>query len=645
MEAPALLLPSAFPPTLSADGSHDGAAAVDSKPGAGSEESILRNWCDALLELLASVRRGPTPEAPPAEEVWHWLAAHERLSRSMSFVDHDTANELVCRVAESPSEECAENLKRWRTAVVQLRQLHKEAKWNADYLRVVEEPLGQLSSDDSLLEGRLPRTVKLLMRSLNRIYVTSSYFREQRMATLLHKVLKVLIGQTGHWLVSPLHVARPRRGFAASLQVAGDLRDSFQAFIDGYFLSEAAGGSRSSADRRPATALGLQADRTMLTSGTALKRSTTGDLGWWKATVKTSLEHAEHCRAVCHRLAPLLEGCRCLIAARPLLQTVDAGLLRDLEGFLELHGGVRAFPGGMLGLLDLRHRAEALVTIQSTEEKLQSLLKRASRAGLDLEAVADAAEDLEALDAELEALESEPEEANGGPEVLVLDSSGGAELLLSSSPSAVGANLQDEADAISQQLRHFGAEIDNISAALSKRNSSANGETRFVPPSRARTAPGAEEEADYKVAADLAKRSSWYREPPSLLPNDVELIEVRQDIQWRCIDNCDRRPRTSQPVLSATRPPPVEESPEEDAVATSPSAADGAEEDDTPSPAATPPRPGTPAGGSDEPDTANVEDDDCEVIAPPADNSDNGADDNVDLSSPCGSTAISWRIS
>lgn len=637
MEVQGVLLPTAFPPTLSAGGTEDALA-----HGLGVAELRLRNWSDALLELLNSVRRGPAPEAQPVEEVWHWLASHEQLTRSLSFVDHDVANELLCRVAEAPSEEAEENTRRWRAAVQQLRLLQKEAKWNADYLRVVEEPLRQLSSSESLISGTLSRTVKLLLRSLNRIYIASNFFKEQRMAALLHKVLKVLIGQAGHGLVSPLEVAKPRRGFATSLEAAAELRDSFQNFIDGYFIKETDGGSSSSSScgRRPATAMGSQADRTAH-SFSALKRSTTGDLGWWRATVRTSLEHAEHCRAVCHRLGPLLEGCRLLAAARSTLRSADGTLLREVDSFFELHSGLREFPGGTPGLLDLKNRAEALVTIQGTEEKLQALLKRAAAAGLDLDTLAEAAD----------SDEYHEEGANGAPaEVLVIDHP-------DASPSVVGAGLQGEADAISESLRRFGSEIDSISAAIS-RNSSAGRTARFAPPSRIGSPPAVAEQAEFTFAAEVARRSSWYREPPSLLPSGVEIIEVRQDIQIRDIDNCDRRPRTAQPALFATRAP-IPEDPGE-----------GASEPESSSAlAAAPDAAADEASDSEQSHSLRSSDGDCVASAPAANveadgdgevvtplaapELDDGPDGGLDhdpwlegtTSSPCGSTLVGWRVS
>ncbi|CAK0903274.1 unnamed protein product, partial [Prorocentrum cordatum] len=136
------------------------------------------------------------------QEVWHWLAASERLTRCTSFAEHPAVRALVQRAGEG-DQESQEAVSRWQSAARQLRQLQKESGWNARYLRVVEEPLALIASEDAVREGALGRTTSQLMRSLQRIYVTSSYFKESRMALLLHKVLKVLVSQAGSHLVSP----------------------------------------------------------------------------------------------------------------------------------------------------------------------------------------------------------------------------------------------------------------------------------------------------------------------------------------------------------------------------------------------------------------------------------------------------------
>merc|ERR1719221_2257932 len=100
-----------------------------------------------------------------------------------------------------------------------------------------------------------------LMKALQRIYCTSSYFKEERMATLLRKVLKVVVMQADDHLVPLYEVAKPRKGFATAIRMSIQLHESFKAFIDYYPISEAAGGAgEMRADRRPATALGSKAD-------------------------------------------------------------------------------------------------------------------------------------------------------------------------------------------------------------------------------------------------------------------------------------------------------------------------------------------------------------------------------------------------
>ncbi|CAE7193302.1 unnamed protein product [Symbiodinium sp. CCMP2592] len=80
-----------------------------------SASGVLSGWSDSILELVAEVARGPTAEAP-VEEVWHWLAASERLARALSFADHFSVAGLAARL-ETQQEAAGEAAERWLPAL------------------------------------------------------------------------------------------------------------------------------------------------------------------------------------------------------------------------------------------------------------------------------------------------------------------------------------------------------------------------------------------------------------------------------------------------------------------------------------------------------------------------------------------------
>jgi len=544
----------AFPPQLAEVEELLGGDATSSASSS-SQVKALRHWCDALLEQIAGVSRGPNTDAP-VEEVWHWLAASERLTRSASFVEHSAVADLLARVSEHGGQEGTEVASRWHDAIGQLRVLQKESSWNAQYLRIVEEPLRQLESDEALYSGSLASVVRRLLRSLNHIFCSAENFKEHRMATLLSKILKELVKQAGRHLASPYEVGAPKAGFDVSLRSAQQLRDSFKAYLDHFFVSEPAAADKlpglAGLERRPATALGTRGDRSH-----TVRRRDASDLGWWRATVRTSLTHAEHCSMVCHRISNLLSGCRWLSSVLPALRAADPLLLQQADSFLQLYGGVKG-GGNMLALLDLKCQFDMLTRLQEVEEKLQSLIAQADSMGIP---------DLE--DASLASVADNKgrtivESGGSLAEVLTLPSA--PELTEARASTAAGEprecnELQKDIAGMREELRQFGSQLENLTDMA--RQKSARARLPFNPmprASRAQPAGNEEEEAaasskaDHAAALEVAKRSTWYREPPSCIPKDVEVISVRQEIAFRPVNDGTQRPRTSQPCLLVTRP-------------------------------------------------------------------------------------------
>lgn len=445
----------------------------------------LSGWTDAILELLAEVERGPSSE-DPLDEVWHWLAASERLARSLSFVEHFSVAGLASRLE---SEETKEQ-QRWHGAVRQLRTAQKESSWNARYLRVIEEPLARLSKESS---EQLPRLLATLMRSLRRIH-SSSQLREHCMARLLQKVLKAVVSRAGNELPPIFQVAAKSN----RADEAVHFRDAFQCFLDNYFVNEDAAGAAAekpagSTPRRPA-------------SGDRVNRQHSG-LGWWRATVRHSQELADNSARLCGRLAGILTDAAGLRAALPQLQCTDAGLMHDVQGFLELYSGARS---GLSSaeLLDLKRCHEAAAQLSEVQERLRQLTARCEKAGVDMCLDPDCSD---ALPSTAEVLTLEP-----------------------SVPGPVNVPaMQESIHSLQEDLDEMGSQLENFSQLIEKAN--------FAPPSRSQ---------DLDVAAqEVARRSSWFHTPPAVVPKDVPIIEVQDRIAQRVITRCPSRPRTAQPAL------------------------------------------------------------------------------------------------
>jgi len=508
---------------------------------------------------------------------------------------------------------------KWQASLKQLRRVQRECGWNAEYLRVVEEPLARLTSKEAAGAQGLAAVVRTLLRSLHQIFITTAYFKEQRMAPLLHRVLKALVAQARESL-PPLHeVAAPACGFRRALEVAGELRGAFQAYIDSFFIAEAAGGLQG--DRRPATAMGSRADRSM--SASALRRKDAADLGFWRATVRHSLEHAEHCRQFCGRAEALLRGAAGLRAALPALRAAGPQLLQAAESFVQVHSGLA--PGlSTEELLDMRQRPVACARLQEVEERLRGLLADAEAAGI---AVASGEEAVDALEAAAAA--AGPEDPLPPPRFLAAAGAGagagGAEtaevLTLPSGdcgdgnrpPLEVAQDLQAGLDALREQFQSLGAELECLGETVSRRPTprmrfaprprtggapaSAAAATSGCPPE----APGEDDAAERAVALEVARRASWWREPPPVLAPGVELLQVHQRITQTTIHRCPSRPRTAQPVLFVTRPPEPEVPPEPECEGPSPAGSGGepATEEEAAGPAEAEEAPGPEEPGSE----------------------------------------------
>lgn len=445
----------------------------------------LSGWTDAILELLAEVERGPSSE-DPLDEVWHWLAASERLARSLSFAEHFSVAGLALRLE---SEETKEQ-QRWHGAVRQLRTAQKESSWNARYLRVIEEPLARLSKESS---EQLPRLLATLMRSLRRIH-SSSQLREHCMARLLQKVLKAVVSRAGNELPPIFQVAAKSN----RADEAVHFRDAFQCFLDNYFVNEDAASAAAekpagSTPRRPA-------------SGDRVNRQHSG-LGWWRATVRHSQVLADNSARLCGRLAGILTDAAGLRAALPQLQCTDAGLMHDVQGFLELYSGARS---GLSSaeLLDLKRCHEAAAQLSEVQERLRQLTARCEKAGVDMCLDPDCSD---ALPSTAEVLTLEP-----------------------SVPGPVNVPaMQESIHSLQEDLDEMGSQLENFSQLIEKAN--------FAPQSRSQ---------DLDVAAqEVARRSSWFHTPPAVVPKDVPIIEVQDRIAQRVITRCPSRPRTAQPAL------------------------------------------------------------------------------------------------
>jgi len=388
------------------------------------------------------------------------------------------------------------------------------------------------------------------------------------MATLLHKILKELVRKAGRHLTSPFQIAKPAGGFGASIRRAGQLEEGFQAFVDNFFIAEPSTNAGAvSSERRPATALGGKGDRSM---GSARKKDASSELGWWRATVRTSLEHADHCRRVAERVKGLMEKARWLAGALTSLRSLDPELLQKAEGFLEIYGGMKG-AGDMDALLDPKRRLEVDGQLQEVEERLQNLISKAEALGAHSEELPD----------------SYALEVPSHADILILpetEEQSDQVAPLKPPPHTCG-ELQDDIANMREELRQFGSQLENLSsvarqkarrpltfAPMARVGEQASAQEAAAPqedeeegyswkvvdgkvqPAEADDVETDQETAEKTAAREVAKRSSWYKAPPSPLPEDCEVISVRSQIELRPITDASSRPTTGHPCLFAGGP-------------------------------------------------------------------------------------------
>lgn len=345
------------------------------------------------------------------------------------------------------------------------------------------------------------------------------------MAPLLQRILKALVVSTVPRLTSPMQVAKPPVGsLGAAHEEAEKLRDSFQAYLDNYFVSEAGGPSRASGSS-PSSAGTSTPRRSERRPGTPERarhlRQDSGQLGWWRATVRHSRELAQICATICGRVAGLLVSCMQLQSAMAQLRTLDAMLLRDVEGFMQLHSGIRGGALAPADLLEPKRQMETQLKMAQVQERLSDLLGRCKEAGVLISEGASTEEDA-------------PAGTSSKAEVLVLDDT----------PATTGPGLQDSINSLQEDLQEMGSELESFGRLIASKAA----KHRFLPASRS-------EEPDSAAAREVARRSTWCREPPPVVPENVPVIEVQHSIKQRVITRCPSRPRTAQPALLRLEPP------------------------------------------------------------------------------------------
>lgn len=129
---------------------------------------------------------------------------------------------------------------------------------------------------------------------------------------------------------------------------------------------------------------------------------------------------------------------------------------------------------------------------------------------------------------------------------------------------------------------------------------------------------------------EVAKRSSWYVEPPPLAP-DALLLDVSSRISVTRIKHCPSRPRTAHPKLFVTKALPANEEP------CRPRTAGAGELTEAEMPSE---QPNFATGASDQPNFATgATDQVTEVLAEQVDDG-----EASDGEGPVDSLAMSWRI-
>jgi len=533
-------------------------------------QDALHWWRDAVVAILEEVGRGSAPDAPPIDEVWHWLTSSERLMRILSFAEHSATLSVAAQVINEGGEGGAEVVQRWQDAVHQLKQLEKESAWNARYLRVVEAPLTELCNGQALVNGSLPQLVVTLLRSLHRIYSTSLYFKEHRMAVLLHKTLKVLISQACQHVPCPYAIASSDGAVAQAWSLSKAFQSAFAQYIDHYFIVPEAGemektksSSRSSSlSRRPATAPEPSSGRS--SRPTSSRRRDGSDLGWWRATARCTLEQAQHCRDYCGSIAKLLEAGWRISISLPSLRTTDANLAQEVEGFIALHSGLKGSKEeDTSSLLDLQNQVRARLLIDEVTSRIDTLVSKVLASGV-------AMVETELVPVQLqEAALLSTDTTQSVADVLTLSGDGQAETTTHVAvPGSGQGAMNEEISSMQAELQQFEEELRNISTAMHSgkvpqrtNGTAAAARLDFAPAPRGHVDGGgdAPEQGEpgrsRSNAFEVARRSSWYVAPPPVVSTDVEWRDVQQNIAMTRITRCPSRPRTSQPRLFVTTQP------------------------------------------------------------------------------------------
>lgn len=529
-----------FPPALEtvADALRDGGSKL---------EQMVEEWRRRAHELNDVVLRGPPTDSRPLEEYWHWLSASERLTRCVNFCDNADVAAVVDLVRRS-GPEGEEIATRWSAVVQTVKRAQRESNSNASCLSVAETPLRKIQDCEELKCGRLPNVVRSLMRTLQRIQATSAYFKDERMTLLSRRVLRTLIAQATDYLPGAYEVAAPRVGLGESFFMAGQFRDAFASFLEGCVLPliDRPDSSRThlcpsalaenaqdiSGGRRCSRSTGQTCSRLRNPSpltqrsspiGSARRRCENDDVGggWWRAAVQASRDHAEHAVEVCDRVAKILQHWG---GFADVLPTMPDDLRYEAESFRELHSGVK-IGASASELLDIHHRVASIAVLRSVEERLALLASKSVGSNLHLPTKPNSLR-RECDSTEILSLDDNPANA-----VLVCTRS-----------------IQDD-------LVRLGEIMDRQVGLLHSRIAPlANG----VEEDNAATSSAAELE----TAMEIAKRSSWYREPPPVsqaLSSDAAedgtpicWIEVNTKVSQRVITRCPSRPRTAHPLMTVT---------------------------------------------------------------------------------------------
>lgn len=205
----------------------------------------------------------------------------------------------------------------------------------------------------------------------------------------------------------------------------------------------------------------------------------------------------------------------------------------------------------MVQLLDPKNQLKTHMKLHDIEERLQDLV---SRCGID---------DSDAFVHTDGAQERIVEGEAGLAEVLELPSQKGSSPD-SQLPGNTAPELQETLSGIQDELRSFSEELEALTARVARKTACARSQT--APSSSSASAPlqgtaeDKEQQDEAALALEVAKRSSWYVQPPPVAP-DALLLDVSSSISVTRIKRCPSRPRTAHPKLFVTKAMPANEEP------------------------------------------------------------------------------------